>query len=98
MEKEKNLEFYINDIRKIVKLDKSQIGVGDQVPEVKTRKKLLRFDTNELISDKGQIKLSYIINNYFPYENDNTQDMDISSKLKNFVFIFYFKIEKIHFC
>ena len=76
------------------KLDKSQNGVGDQVPEVKTRKKLLRFDTNEIISDKAQIKLSYIINNYFPYENDSTPDMDISSKLKNFVVIFYFKIEK----
>ena len=80
-------------------MDKSQIGVGDQVPEVKTRKKLLRFDTNELISDTGQIRVSYIINNYFPYANDNTQDMDISSKLKNFVvFLVNVVFEEINSC
>ena len=83
------------------KLDKSQIekaqeGV-DLFQEVKPRKKnILRIDTRDTLSDKNQMKISYIINNYFPYENDNNAngDIDNSNKLKNYLVIFYFKIEK----
>ena len=83
------------------KLEKSQIekaqeGV-DLFQEIKPRKKnILRIDTRDTLSDKNQMKISYIINNYFPYENDNNAngDIDNSNKLKNYLVIFYFKIEK----
>ena len=91
------------------KLEKSQVGNGLAgiiepvvIPEVKTRKKILKIDGNEIFANNGQIKLPYIINNYFPYENDNNNNNNItepenSNRLKNFLVIFYFKIEKSTF-
>ena len=84
------------------KLEKSQIekaqeGV-DLFQEIKPRKKnILRIDTRDTLSDKNQMKISYIIKNYFPYENDiNNANgyIDNANKLKNYLVIFYFKIEK----
>ena len=78
------------------KLEKSNLGPGNGMEilqEIK-RKKVLKYDANELFSDKAQIKISSIINNYFPYENDINPDVD---KLKNFVVVFYFIIEKSTF-
>ena len=91
-----NYEKYSQKDNILSKLGNSQMGNNPMEPiqEVKPRKKLLRIDTNELLSDKAQTKFSYIINNYFPYENDISPDADVSSKLKNFVVIFYFIIEK----
>ena len=89
------------------KLDKSQAGNGLAgiiepvvVQEVKPRKKILKIDGNEIFANNGQIKLPYIINNYFPYENDinnNIVDQENTNRLKNFLVIFYFKIEKSTF-
>ena len=86
------------------KLDKSQIdksnnnnNIGDIFQEVKSRKKILKFDTKELLSDKAQLKISNIINNYFPYENDNNGDLESTNKIKNYNVIFYFKIDKSTF-
>ena len=90
------------------KLDKSQEGNGLAgiiepvvIPEAKPRKKILKIDGNEIFANNGQIKLPYIINNYFPYENDNNNnniaDPDNANRLKNFLVIFYFKIEKSTF-
>ena len=86
-----------NNINILAKLDKSQIGMGiegaEQNQEIKTKKKLIRLDSSEVGFDK--MKISYIKNNYFPYENEN--NMESSIKLKNFLVIFYFKIEKSTF-
>ena len=82
------------------KLDKSQLGTGmegvEQNQDTKGKKKLLRLDSTEAGFDKINIKISYIKNNYFPYENE-TNNLESSAKLKNFLVVFYFKIEKSTF-
>ena len=80
------------------KLDKSQIDKAQEGVEIfqesKNRKKLLKYDTKDIFSDKAQVRLSYIINNYFPYDNDISADLESTNKIKNYSVIFYFKIEK----
>ena len=84
------------------KLDKSQnekIQEGVELfQEAKNRKKILRIDAKDNLSDKAPIKISYILNFYFPYENDNNNnnngDNENNNKLKNYLVIFYFKIDK----
>jgi hypothetical protein len=80
------------------KLDKSQIDKAQEGVEIfqesKNRKKMLKYDTKDIFSDKAQVKLSYIINNYFPYDNDISADLESTNKIKNYSVIFYFKIEK----
>ena len=80
------------------KLDKSQIDKAQEGIEIfqesKNRKKMLRYDTKDIFSDKAQVKTSYIINNYFPYDNDISTDLESTNKIKNYNVIFYFKIEK----
>ena len=84
------------------KLDKSQAekaqeGV-DLFQEVKSRKKVLRIDTKDTLSDKNQMKISYIISNYFPYENDNiSPDNESSSKIKIMLLFFISKLKIILF-
>ena len=83
------------------KLDKSQLVMGieglEQNQDIKGKKKLLRLDSTEVGFDKNNnIKISDIKNNYFPYENESN-NLENSSKLKNFLVIFYFKIEKSTF-
>ena len=91
-----NQKVNVNNI--LGNLDKSQTEKGnegiDLFQELKARKKILRIESKDALSDKNQIKLSYIINNYFPYENENNTDMETTNKLKNYKVIFYFIIEK----
>ena len=91
----------LNNNNILNKLDKSQIGNvfdgGDQNLDIKTKKKLIRLDSTEMGLDKNNnIKISNIINNYFPYENENNLNLD-NTKLKNFLVIFYFTIENSTF-
>ena len=84
------------------KLDKSQLGMGleimEQNPENKNKKKLLRLDSTEMGFDKNNtIKVNDIKNYYFPYDNENNLNLENSTKLKNFLVIFYFIIEKSTF-
>ena len=83
------------------KLEKSQIDKPQEVIDIfqesKNRKKMLRYDTKDIFSDKAQLKLSYIINNYFPYDNEISTDLESTNKIKNYSVIFYFIIEKITF-
>ena len=75
------------------KIDKSQLGGEGGDNQDKNKKKLLKLDSTEIIFDKNNsMKISSIINNYFPYECDN--NLESSTKLKNFLVIFYFIIEK----
>ena len=83
------------------KLEKSQIGIGteglEQNQDIRSKKRLLRLDSTEIGVDKNNMmKMGYIINNYFPYENENNLNLD-SAKLKNFLVIFYFRIENSTF-
>ena len=86
------------------KLDKSQFGMGleglEQInQEYRNKKKLIRLDSTEIGLDKNKsIKINNIVNNYyFPYENENNLNLENSTKLKNFVVIFYFIIEQTTF-
>ena len=92
----------LNNNNILNKLDKSQIGNvfdgGDQNLDIKTKKKLIRLDSTEMGLDKNNnIKISNIINNYFPYENENNLNLENNTKLKNFLVIFYFTIENSTF-
>ena len=84
------------------KLEKSQIGIGldagEQNQDFKGKKKLIRLDSTEMGVDKNNnVKISNIINNYFPYENENNLNLENSTKLKNFLVVFYFTIENTTF-
>ena len=94
-----NAKENLNILSKLEKsqLDKDNNNIGDILQEVKSRKKILKFDTKDMVSDKNQIKISNIINNYFPYENENNGDLESTNKIKNYNVIFYFKIETITF-
>jgi len=78
------------------KIDKSQpCGEGVDNQDMKNKKKLLKLDSTEIIFDKNNsMKISSIIKNYFLYECDNNLNLENSTKLKNFLVIFYFIIEK----
>ena len=79
------------------RLDKSQLGNEniEQNQEIKGKRKILRLDTTEIGLDKN---INIKISNYFPYyDNENNLNLENSTKLKNFVVVFYFIIEKTTF-
>ena len=79
------------------RIDKSQIGNEniEQNQDIKGKRKLLRLDTTEIGLDKN---MNIKISNYFPYyDKENNLYLENSTKLKNFVVVFYFIIEKTTF-
>ena len=92
---------HMNSNNYISKVEKSQSKNGIEVAEnkdIRNKKKFMKLDSNEIIFDKfNSMKISNIINNYFPYENENNLDIENNSKLKNFLIIFYFIIDNSTF-
>ena len=84
------------------KLEKSQLNINLEVPEhpeqvldSKIKKKIISLDSNEIVYEKNNIKMDEILSQYFPYELDN--NFENTYKVKNFLVIFYFIIEKTTF-
>ena len=86
-----------NPKENIISKFEQNLNYGDEYLGGRFGRRGQNMAPTEFLSEKYQIKTSYVINKYFPYASEDNTDMKQTEKLKNYLVIFYFMIDKEKF-